>query len=444
VRFSSAFSSFSTLSLSSFFIFHFSFLTSPAPLATRAFESQRPAAVVAAITVRCDRCAWDVDGSEAVMLTLSLDGRYVQHLPTLRTGRARYRVALGAVAPGSHTVVVEEDPELTARALRGARAAAVEAIDVEQIAESDPRYGAVSFAPILHARPDTIGRFTDVPAFMWYEEEKTSRGVRYRYSVVFTNEDGGTPADRLMATWGRTTDIEYLYGVEVDETGAVLADEFQGPKHEIRPFRGRREDRRPLLWMATDNNMALDEGSARVRYAPAPAPFRLENVSREEVMDANPWLYTVMAQELSREGKIAPDAPPGRGLVADPRRFVYVEACGDLDGAAVSFDVKAGDAWAASDRGLPEFRIARSGCVRAAIPLPAGAAASEVSALRVQAFERPPGDQPPRASPGVARLTRVNKLFTLDDRFQPGSSMARWRGDRSLAPGGPPLELPVR
>ena len=41
-------------------------------------------------------------------------------------------------------------------------------------------------------------------------------GTRLRYSVVFSNEDGGTPADRLLATWGRLTDIEYVYGVELD------------------------------------------------------------------------------------------------------------------------------------------------------------------------------------------------------------------------------------
>ena len=57
---------------------------------------------------------------------------------------------------------------------------------------------------------------------MWYEIEPTPRGTRYRYSVIFTNEDGGTPADRLMATWGRTTDIEYLYSVEVDASGAIV------------------------------------------------------------------------------------------------------------------------------------------------------------------------------------------------------------------------------
>ena len=67
---------------------------------------------------------------------------------------------------------------------------------------------ALALAPFVYARPNTVGRFTDVPVLMWYEREPTTRGTRFRYSVIFTNEDGGTPADRLMATWGRTTDVE--------------------------------------------------------------------------------------------------------------------------------------------------------------------------------------------------------------------------------------------
>ena len=87
-------------------------------------------------------------------------------------------------------------------------------------------------------RPNTVGRFSDVPVFAWYEREPTARGVRYRYSVIFTNEDGGTPADRLMATWGRTTDIEYLYSVEIDATADIVAEDYQGPDHEMLRVQG--------------------------------------------------------------------------------------------------------------------------------------------------------------------------------------------------------------
>src|SRR5205085_3038211 len=144
------------------------------------------------------------------------------------------------------------------------------AVDFNAIGEHDRRYEAVAHAPILYARPNTIGRFTDVPLLMWYESSATARGRQHRYSVIFSNEDGGTATDRLMATWGRTTDIEFVYGIEVDATGRVLAEEFQGPGHEVPAFKGRHEARHPLLWVSTDNNMVSESGTTAVRYSLAP------------------------------------------------------------------------------------------------------------------------------------------------------------------------------
>lgn len=409
-----------------------------APIRHTTFESAGVAETLARIVVRCDTCAWDTTGREAVVLTITLDDLAIQRLPVVRTGRAEYHVLLGPVAGGPHTVVIDEDPELTAASLRGKGAAPVEEIIVEQIAESAANYTPVSRAPIVYARPDTVGRFTDVPVLMWYEVEPSLRGTRYRYTVIFTNEDGGTPADRLMATWGRTTDIEYIYSVEIDAGGAILTEDMQGPEHEILPFKGRREGRHPLLWVSTENNMVLDRGTTTVRYAPAPMPARLADVSREAVMDANPWTYEVMSKELMREGKIVPDSPPGKGAIPDPRRYAYLEGCGVVGDNALAFAVRVADAWISSDRGVPDYRITRDGCVRAAIPLPESTNARDIRAVRVQAFERP--DRP---SAAPARFTRLNTLFSLDERFAPGPKVVRWEGSAELTPGGPPLEIPV-
>src|SRR5437899_2512447 len=210
------------------------------------------------------------------------------------------------------------------------------------LARSDEAFLAQSMAPILHARPNTVGRFTDLPLLMWYEIVPTARGRQHRYSVIFSNEDGGTATDRLMATWGRTTDIEFVYGVEVDANGRTLAEEFQGPDHVVTPFRGTHDARHPLEFVVTDNNMVSDTGTAAVRYAPAPELFDLTNRSREVVMDAHAWSYRVTSQEMLREGKVADNAQAGSGKIPDPRRFVFVEACSDLENAALSFGVRSG------------------------------------------------------------------------------------------------------
>ena len=158
--------------------------------------------------------------------------------------------------------------------------------------------------------------------------------------MIFTNEDGGTPTDRLMATWGRTTDIEYIYSVEVDAPAASSARTIQGPEHEIAAVTAaQREGRHPLLWVSTDNNMVLDAGDVAgpLRAGADGVPISTD-VSREAVMDANPWLYAVMAQELRREGRSSPTRRPATDTIPDPRRFVYLEGCGEVgDRAALAF-----------------------------------------------------------------------------------------------------------
>jgi hypothetical protein len=302
---------------------------------------------------------------------------------------------------------------------------------------------ALALAPFVYARPDTVGRFTDVPVLMWYERDATERGSLYRYSVIFTNEDGGTPTDRLMATWGRTTDIEYIYSIELDRAGGIVREEYQGPDHKVLPFRGRRDGRHPLLWVSTDNNMVRDAGDVVVRYAPAPQPASFEAAARETVMDANPWLYAAMAQELRREGKIGANPPPGQDKIPDPRRFVYVEACGTVGNSALAIGVRVRDRWVDSDRGRDDYRIARDGCFRVAVPLPDGTRIADVRALRVHAYPRRPAEGKPAAPPTAVRLTHINRVFMLDQHFIPGPSILRLQATATIDAGGPPFEVQI-
>jgi len=285
---------------------------------------------------------------------------------------------------------------------------------------------------------------------MWYETAPTPRGRSYRYSVIFSNEDGGTATDRLMATWGRTTDIEFVYGVEVDANGRTIAEEFQGPDHVVMAFRGQRDAQHPIEFVVTDNNMVSDRPQsdsqqpptkAAIRYSPAPELFDLTNQSREVVMDAHPWTYRVTSQELSREAKIVDDAAAGSGKIPDPRRFVFVEACSELDGAALSFGVRvmtsSGPQWLDSHRDHDQFRIVRTGCFRGAIPV-SGSQAIRVDAVRFRAWKQPDA----KTSQPRVRVTRVNRVFTLGDDFLPKPLPFEWRGSLPLALDGTPAEIP--
>jgi hypothetical protein len=402
----------------------------------------------------CVRCDWGEPGRESVALKVSLDGKYSQHLQLVRgEALADYRIALGHVAKGLHRLTIDRDPELSAP---GAGPAT---IDVPEVSFYHPGQGsdytALSMAPIVYARPNTVGKFTDLPLLMWYENVPTPRGRQLRYSVIFSNEDGGTQTDRLMATWGRTTDIEFIYGVEIDDSGRIVAEEFQGPGHEVPAFTGKHEGRHPLVWVSTDNNMVSESGPTTVRYAPMPVKFDLTDQSREAVMDESPWSYAIASLEMRREGKIADDPPTGINKIADPRRFVFVEACGHVGNAALSLSVgsvsrqsqsqsQSALTWTASDRGLPQYRIVRDGCFTIATPLPAGTHPSDIRALRVQAFERPPAAGAIHASPDPVQLTRINKMFMLDEHDLPGPSILKWEGTQTIRAGGEPFEVRIR
>ncbi len=427
------------------------------PLHTERFELSQDAEVVVTLTAACENCDWGVAGREAAVLRLEVDGRYSQHLFLTRGREATYPVMLGPLTRGVHTLTVGLDAKASAKAIG---AVTVSKVGLLPLPAAHAEHAAIALAPVLYARPNTLGHFSDVPLLMWYEREKTARGFRLRYSVVFSNEDGGTPADRLLATWGRLTDIEYVYGIEFDEKGQVIEETYQGKDHKIIPFRGARDGRHPLLYVVTDNNMVKDQGKGAQRYAPAPIAFDLTGVSREKVMDEHPWTYTVTAQEARREGRVVSSPTPASKTIVDPRRYAVIEACAAKDDATIatftlSLGVSSPDGgtrYFDSTGGVPEFRISRApdnfpnGCFRAAVALPEGVTAGDVRSLQVRAHTKPPkkGEKPRAPAAEPARLRRINHLFLMDPHDQPGPNVFSWTGDEPLALDGKPVTLDIQ
>ena len=223
------------------------------------FTVERAGEVTAVVRARCGGCSWASPSRTGAMLILDVDGRYSQHLPLTRgEGPAEYRVHLGALGAG--TASARGCASIPERRRARSATSPSRTCASPRLPADAPEYRALAYAPVLHPRPNAVGRYTDVPLLMWYETDQTPRGTRIRYSVVFSNEDGGTPADRLLATWGRLTDIEYVLGVELDREGRVLEATYQAKDHKILPYRGLVAGRRPALWVVTDNNMVSERG----------------------------------------------------------------------------------------------------------------------------------------------------------------------------------------
>jgi hypothetical protein len=429
-------------------------VSSSGTLREEALDLQHPAEVIAILNAGCIGCSWGAPNREAAVLVLELDGRYSQHLVLVRGEKpAEYSVFLGHLAAGSHHLRVKRDARSSSKS---AGAAVVESVTFRTVTPSDANHAAIAHAPFIYARPGTLAGKSDMPLLTWYETDETPRGRRIRYSVVFTNEDGGTPVDRLMATWGRTTDVEFVYAVELDAEGRVLGSTYQAKDHKLLPFIGPHEDSHPLLWVVTENNMVGHRGKTKARFAPAPRPADLTGRTREAVMDDEPWTYRVSSEEVRREGRVSEAAAPGSKMIPDPRRFVFLEACAPGENVTLTFAVGVATptdddrlAWYASDTGGPRFRIARdphnfpNGCFQSAVAVPAGTDPQAIRALRVQAYTRPPGkdEEPLPPGTGRARLLRVNRLFILDANDEPGENLLTWTGDVPLVGEGPPAQL---
>src|SRR5262245_30463181 len=132
-------------------------IAAAAPVAEQSFSLDQAAEVVATLHASCERCDWGAASREGAAVTVSVDGEYRTHVMLTRGEReAEYRVLLGRHDRGAHTIAVASDPAGTAR---GVGAVRVSGIDVATVRDGEPAYEGLAHAPILHARPNTVGRF---------------------------------------------------------------------------------------------------------------------------------------------------------------------------------------------------------------------------------------------------------------------------------------------
>ncbi len=376
------------------------------------------------LTASAPETSWRERGAEAAVATIYVDGQY--HQDVILFGGAldfTYQLMLGRVGPGEHSLRVEFNRKQSA-----ARATDIKIGEakVTTIDRKHPEFQAIARAPIIYARPDTIGKFSDVPLLAYYESVTARSGPNYTYTAIFSNEDGGTQTTALMARWGRTTDIEWICESQIGAEGAASVM-FQGAEHKDTRFAGKFEADHPLMFVTTVNNNFSDQGRSEMRFAPRPTAFDTRTASREEMMDRHPWTYRVMADEMIREEKITQERKPGQ-LINDLRNYVYFDISSNQTGAALSVAVKLKDdpVWRTSDWGIPNYKIDRSGNFRTTALLPKRARLEDIEGIAVRCDVK--GDPKSRLEvsqiPGVScDLRSINKIFVLKDDYQPGEPL---------------------
>lgn len=385
--------------------------------------------IIATIEMSSPGADWAKSGAEAAVAAISLNGKLHQHV-ILHAGGAthKYRVSLGSLNPGQHELTIVRD------ALHSAPQAQLKVafIRMEEISTSHPEYDVQANAPVLFARLNTVGKFSDVPLLLYCERLKESGEGILQYTVIFSNEDGGTSTRTLMGRWGRTTDIEYVYKRFL-KTGTATV---QGPNHVEVEFTGERERAHPLLMPVTNNNMIAAAKDSPLQFRLAPVVVDLTTASREQVMDQHPVIYAVMAKELVREGKLRPFGVVAGEKISDPRNYLYVDYSATLTNSALTVSVRTKDgATFASDLGRPEIAISRSGHVRTTIELPPATIPTGIAALQFDCRLAPPPKNEPAAHSGSCMLDGVTKVFQLRDDYSPGKSFG-WRKESVTLPTG--------
>jgi hypothetical protein len=338
--------------------------------------------------------------------------------------RFTYRVFLGSLAAGVHRLDYSGE--------------GVELIDARF---SEDASDVVRNAPVLYARANTIGKYTDVPLVL-YAERLDDNGNRFlQYTLIFSNEDGGTSTRALMARWGRTTDVEYVYRAFLAPDGSVRRATIQGDGHKEIEFSGRRFGSHPLLMPITDNNMIgeVDKPNS-IRYQIAPILADLTGHSREEVMDQHPITYKVMAKELKREQKLRPFGSVDGEKVSDPRNYLYFEMQLGRSESSVATLVrlKGNPRWYSSHLGHADLAIRTwkrnsaegpNGFVRTTVELPPGTKPEQIAEIGFECLV------PDKASDSVCRVEAVTKCFFLDREYTPDPDVWTMPSPRDIPPG---------
>jgi hypothetical protein len=389
--------------------------------------------------------AWDRAGREGAVLNVEVDGRSVADVVAFAgEDRFRYETALGRVRPGRHTVSVSLDRRKSPAGVRFARVRSLEPWMSRDL--------VARHAPILYGRdlPEIPGRYenahTDVPMLAYHTTGTDGTGrTTIEYTVIWSNEDGGTNTPALMARWGRTTDIEWIYRVTLDASGDVVSAVYHGPNHETLPFTGAREGDHPLLQTATSNNNLLQVTDPRLssgyRFFLDTRRTLPAGRAREAAMDAEPWTYQVMAREVVREGRVEPAPSPDTPEVSDQRNYLFAEfdkattyatppASGSWIGTALA--VRIDGRWYESHHGEPTWSIQRDDPAATTVELPPGTSAADVEA--VKAFAVPVGTPP---ADWRIEVSSVSRGFFLGTDYLPGPSFLSWRGSAVLTPSQP-------
>jgi hypothetical protein len=393
------------------------------------FEAPEACEAFAAIKLSAPGYSW-AKGRWRSPLVVLLDGKKrASVIPFMGEEAAEHKLFLGPVGAGSHIVSVADPSKREGRAV-------VESLSAGVLCPGEEGYERLRRAPVLLGRQDNES--SDAPLMMWVVENETKSGRILEYTVVFSNEDGGTKTAELMARYGRTVDIEYIYRAKLDPEGRLEAETFQGPSHKELPFRGRKIGDHPVLRTCSFNNMVCDDGDSSFVFMNYPAEFDADGV-RERMLDREPWINRVAFEELVREGKLTKSTPdPERIKIDDPRLYALMDIEVDLPlggpGIEVSLKTTRGGEWRSASQGVEDMRFKGSGKARLGVLIPEGSGPDDIEAVKLEAIG---------VSGSRATILSLGPITFLNADFMPVKKEIPWKRKQAIVAGSAPIVVSI-
>ena len=163
--------------------------------------------IVLSIKARVKNSSWQTKNAETAVLTVFVDDKYNQDAILFAGAETfEHRMLLGKYDSGAHRVTIILNRRHSAPNAANVEFQTVFANFYEDLTatktfdRSITAYLAMINAPLIYLRPETIGKFSDVPLLTFYEIFDEPENVkRIRYTTIFSNEDGGTQSAALLA-----------------------------------------------------------------------------------------------------------------------------------------------------------------------------------------------------------------------------------------------------
>jgi hypothetical protein len=246
------------------------------------------------VSVRVDRGAWQ----QIVLFAGSEPFTYAGFTGPLTTGRHRVslRVDSNLSTTGSHLPAV-----------------ALYRVRLRVVAPDNRMYLLQKYAPVIYGRTDSSSSDTQLLSY-GTTTPLAGGSTGLSYETVWSHEDAGTSFVPFLewGEWGRMTDITGTVSLDVSASGAISHPMYnwcgcrpgfpqnRDSLQEVSvPFHGKYFDGTHMIVRnASGNDYQSQAGRTDFRFQqPAvigPGPGQ----PREAIMDAHPWTYQIMADEV--------------------------------------------------------------------------------------------------------------------------------------------------